>query len=90
MDEDEAAKWYRKALKWLRETAERGNRTSQSTLGAIYREGRGVPQDDAEAVKWLRKAAEKGSASIQCLLGMMYREGRGGAARRCRGRQVVP
>ncbi|MEE4237780.1 MAG: SEL1-like repeat protein [Anderseniella sp.] len=28
----------------------------------MYREGLGVPQDDAEAVRWYRLAAEQGNA----------------------------
>ena len=31
----------------------------------MYENGRGVPQDDAEALKWYRKAAEQGNANAQ-------------------------
>ena len=41
------------------------------------RQGRGVPQDDAEAVKWYRKAADQGYALAQTNLGIMYDDGRG-------------
>ncbi len=43
----------------------------------MYRQGRGVPQDDAEAVRWYRLAAEQGHASAQYNLGVMYADGRG-------------
>ena len=43
----------------------------------MYANGRGVPQDDAEAVRWLRLAAEQGNARGQYGLGLMYANGRG-------------
>ena len=46
-------------------------------LGVMYDNGRGVPQDDAEAVAWYRKAAEQGDADAQTYLGFMYDKGRG-------------
>ena len=65
-----AAKWYRKA-------AEQGDADAQFNLGVMYRKGKGVTQDDAEAVKWYRKSAEQGDASAQYNLGLMYAEGTG-------------
>ena len=50
----------------------------RSTISAVmYDEGRGVPQDDAEAVKWYRLAAEQGNAAAQYNLGVMYDKGEG-------------
>ncbi len=43
----------------------------------MYQNGRGVPQNDAEAVKWYRLAAEQGNAFGQKYLGAMYQNGRG-------------
>jgi TPR repeat protein len=43
----------------------------------MYSEGRGVPQDDAEAARWCRKAADQGQVGTQTLLGAMYAEGKG-------------
>jgi hypothetical protein len=43
----------------------------------MYYEGRGVPQDDAEAARWYRKAAEQGYAEAQFNLGSMYYHGYG-------------
>ena len=43
----------------------------------MYANGRGVPQDKAQAVKWYRKAAEQGYAAAQYNLGVMYYNGQG-------------
>jgi uncharacterized protein len=49
--------------------------TQDVTLG--WEDGRGVPQDYAEAMKWYRKAADKGNARAQFNLGFMYYDGKG-------------
>ena len=67
----------RQAVKWYRKAAEQGNARGQTWLGSMYKNGFGVPQDDAEAVNWYRKAAEQGDASGQIDLGFMYKKGRG-------------
>ena len=41
----------------------------------VYNEGRGVPQDDAEAAKWFRLAAEQGVAAAQSDLGVSDAKG---------------
>jgi TPR repeat protein len=41
----------------------------------MYKYGKGVPKDYAEAVKWFRKAAEQGHAKAQYFLGTMYETG---------------
>ncbi len=61
----------------LRARAEQGDLTAQVTLGDLYAEGDGVPQDEAEAVRWYRLAAEQGHAEGQLALGGMYFAGRG-------------
>ena len=43
----------------------------------MYANGKGVPEDDAEAVRWYRMAAEQSNASAQYNLGVMYYTGRG-------------
>ena len=57
--------------------AEAGDPRAQHRLGFIYSDGRGVPQNYAEAVKWFRKAAEKGHGTAQLNLGYLLFEGRG-------------
>jgi RNA polymerase sigma-32 factor len=43
----------------------------------MYRYGKGVPQDDAEAAKWFRMAAEQGHAKAQLELDKMKEEATG-------------
>ena len=43
----------------------------------MYRDGRGVPQNEAEAVRWYRLAAEQEDDMGQFNLGSSYAEGRG-------------
>lgn len=47
---------YAAALQLLRPLAEQGDATAQTWLGVMYDEGKGVPQDYAEAVRWYRLA----------------------------------
>jgi TPR repeat protein len=64
-------------VKLIRIAAARGEPEAQNNLGVMYANGRGVPQDYAEAVSWFRKAAEQGHASAQHNLGSMYLNGVG-------------
>ena len=68
---------YATAERLFRLLAEQGNAAAQFNLGVMYNDGRGVPQNDAEAVKWFRKAADQGAAPAQFNLGNMYNDGRG-------------
>ncbi len=68
---------YAMALREWRPLAEQGAANAQYNLGLMYRKGRGVRQDDAEAVGWYRKAAEQGYAKAQYNLGVMYDNGEG-------------
>ena len=68
---------YATVLGLWRPLAEQGDVSVQYNLGNLYYEGRGVPQDDAEAVKWYRLAAEQGLAQAQYNLGFMYQQGEG-------------
>ena len=74
----------------LRARADAGEASAQFNLGWMYTEGRGVPQDDAEAIAWYRRAAEQGNADAQFNLGWMYANGRGRAAGLRRGHCLVP
>lgn len=69
---------YATALRVWRPLAELGRHAkAQYYLGAMYRHGRGVPQDHAEAVRWCRLTAEQGDANAQSELGFMYDYGKG-------------
>ena len=46
------------ALEGLIRCAESGWAPDQYTLGMMYAQGNGVPEDDAEAVRWYRMAGE--------------------------------
>lgn len=48
---------------------------AQYSLGLIYQQGNGVPQDSAEAFKWYKKSAELGNIHAQNNLGRMYFNG---------------
>jgi hypothetical protein len=43
----------------------------------MYQNGKGVPQDHAEAFKWYRLAANQGVVDAQLNLGVMYGNGYG-------------
>jgi uncharacterized protein len=60
-----------------------GNALAQSSLGLMYREGKGVPQDYSEAIKLFRMAATSGGGHLEgaiakYVLGDMYASGQGG------------
>ena len=65
------------ALKKLQPIAEKGNADAQLRLGLMYREGKGVAQDDKQATDWLSKAAEQGQVEAQENLGFSYAKGLG-------------
>ena len=68
---------YATALREWTPLATQGDARAQAILGVMYDNGRGVPQDDAEAVKWYRLAAEQSDAWAQNNLGVMYEYGQG-------------
>ena len=61
----------------LRKHADQGFAEAQFSLGFMYENGQGVPQDDAQAVSWYRKAADQGLANALYNLGFMYSIGFG-------------
>ena len=67
---------YEEAVYWFRNAAEIGLPSSQSSLGFMYHEGRGVKQSDEKAEFWSRKAAEQGDSLGQYLLGSFYLKGK--------------
>jgi len=52
-------------------------RWSSFRLGFLYHNGKGVPQNYAEAAKWYRMAADEGDDSAQLNLGLLYYTGEG-------------
>ena len=66
-----------KAMHWMKEAAEYGNRQAQVNLGSMYRDGQGTPQNYGEAMYWYRKAADRGSALADWMIGRLYFDGKG-------------
>jgi hypothetical protein len=64
-------------IKRIRNLAAQGSPFAQQQLGTMYLQGKGVPQDFAEAEKWLRLAAENSNVNAQVQLGSMYHSGIG-------------
>ena len=58
----------------VRQAAEHGDADNQYSLGLMYENGVGVPQDHFEAVWWFQLAAEQGHASAQHRLGLIYED----------------
>ena len=67
---------YKTAFKEWRPLAEEGDAKSQTNLGILYYNGKGVLKDYKKAVEWLTKGAEQGEAEAQFILGEIYIEGK--------------
>jgi uncharacterized protein len=50
---------------------------AQFNLGLLFLDGKGVPQNPAEAANWFRRAAEQDYTQAQHNLGAMYGTGQG-------------
>ena len=68
---------YEFALREFGRLAELGLADAQYYLGLIYKHGRGVPDDDAQAVQWFARAARQGHAYAQKRLAVSYITGAG-------------
>lgn len=68
---------FRVASKQWKPLAEKGDAKSQTNLGILYFNGKGVLKDYKQAVKFLKMAAEQGEAEAQFILGKIYIEGDG-------------
>ncbi|MGH8490685.1 MAG: tetratricopeptide repeat protein [Gammaproteobacteria bacterium] len=51
---------YAEAMKWYRMAADQGDARGRHSVGLMYRDHKGVPQDNEEASKWFRLAAAQG------------------------------
>ena len=54
-----------------------GTAKARLQLGDLYEEGKGVPQDFAEAMVWYRKDADQGNAKAQWCVGCLHGNGQG-------------
>ncbi len=50
---------------------------AQLYLGLMYRNGQGVPANNAKALKWHLRAANQGNPNSQFAVGLMYADGLG-------------
>jgi TPR repeat protein len=62
-------------LRTLREAAERGEASAQTTLGLAYELGHGVECDPLYASHLYRQAALAGESRAQYALGLLYEQG---------------
>jgi TPR repeat protein len=65
---------YAEAPQWYRKAAMKGLIPAQKRLGLVYKNGRGVPVDKAEAYKWLLLASESGDQTVSTELGGLESE----------------
>lgn len=68
---------YRHAMRRFRQAAAKGNGEAMYTIGVLYGQGNGVPQDYAKAMTWCRKAAAKGNGEAMNAIGALYDHGDG-------------
>ena len=61
----------------IEKKAKQGDAKAQFNLGVLYRNGKGVEQNHAEAAKWYLLAAKQGHAKARVNLGILYRKGEG-------------
>ncbi len=60
---------YGRAVELIRRAAEQGLPKAQFALANLYKEGKRIPGDSAEAAKWYRKAADGGHSTAQFATG---------------------
>jgi hypothetical protein len=65
------------ALAHLLQSANQGNAYAQFYLALLYKDGLGVPKDDARYALWLEKAADQDVAGAQARLIGVYETGKG-------------
>jgi len=68
---------FDQAIYWLKRSAAKNFARSQYTLGKLYADGLGVPEDRTKAFGLVMEAGRAGLAAAQYNLGKMYRDGFG-------------
>lgn len=68
---------YKKALMYLKLSAQKKNVDAYNTIAGMYYFGNGVEKDATEAYQWYIRAAKLGSANAMDNLGWMYEHGNG-------------
>lgn len=70
----------------MRQAAAKGDPRAQFEVAARFAEGKGIPQDFAQAATWYQRAATQGLATAQYRLGTLYERGLGVTADPARAR----
>jgi TPR repeat protein len=68
---------YATALAMFRELSGQGVVPAMFSLGFMYANGQGVPQNYSDAARWFREAADRGGVRAQYALGELYQSGLG-------------
>ena len=66
------ARQYVEAAAWYLKAAELDDPQSQNRLGLMYRDGRGVPQDEDDALSWFLRAARQNFSTAMWNLAELY------------------
>lgn len=72
-DKAKSDKYYEKAYKVFKQR-EGYDADAAYQLGVMFKEGRGVNQDQAQAISYFKKAAEKGNTEANYQLGLIYQK----------------
>lgn len=67
----------KKALPWLEQSANAGDKRAPLILGILYEKGTGVKEDLSAAARWYQKGMDNGSPTATRRLAEMYRLGLG-------------
>ncbi|WP_374439920.1 tetratricopeptide repeat protein [Stella sp.] len=73
---DKAQRWD-EAVQHYRRAAEESYAPAQASLGLLYEDGRGVPEDPVTAMRWYRLAAIQSYPPADTAIGLLHLEGRG-------------
>ena len=75
--EQAAAPDFPKAVVLFKRASDAGSADAAYSLGVLYKQGRGVGQDDAEALKWFRRAADENNVPSMIEFAIMAFNGQG-------------
>jgi TPR repeat protein len=65
---DEVPHDYAQAMKWFRKAAEKGDPDGEFSLGNMYQQGLGVPENLPEAIAWYQRASKDGQVQAPIAL----------------------
>jgi TPR repeat protein len=71
------SKNYTEAFKLYRVLAHSGNREAEFSLGGMYNQGKGVPENTVLGFKWIDRSAKSGYPKAEAAVGALYWSGAG-------------